>query len=366
MNKKGIFFSEKTAAAVISILGVGFLAFLTIKYLLPIFIPFVLAWLAALAVRPGASVLHKRIRLPERALRVVLLVVLLSIVFGLAFLLISRLFLEAEALLRRISEDPSWFKGIADKINDFVADLRSQFPLLSEAEGAGGMLIEESLVEFLRESTGKILSYLTDLFGSFLMAVPGLFFSISIFVIAAVYFALDLPFVHKKIEAFLPASFKGVLLKGKKALKGTVFCYIRAYALLALLTFFILIVGFSVLRVKYALLLAFLFTLIDVLPVLGVGTMLIPWGVFQLMKGNFGLGMGLLVLFGVATIARQFLEPKIIGKHMGIHPLFTLFLMYFGFCLFGVGGLITAPLIAVLVKSLWSAKDKDKEGRAGG
>ena len=104
--------------------------------------------------------------------------------------------------------------------------------------------------------------------------------------------------------------------------------------------------------------LAFLIALADLLPVIGVGTILIPWGIVMLLQKNFYLGFGLLILYLVISLIRQVAEPKVLGKSLGLHPLLTLFATYVGFSLFGLLGMILAPIVALVAKRLLSSQMK--------
>ena len=117
-------------------------------------------------------------------------------------------------------------------------------------------------------------------------------------------------------------------------------------------------------KIEYSLLLAIIIAFIDILPVLGVGTVLIPWGLITLLMKDFRTGTGLLILYGIITILRQFIEPKIIGKSLGLHPLVSLISMYMGFRLFGVFGMITGPLTAMVISSVIRIKNGKNEADA--
>jgi sporulation integral membrane protein YtvI len=129
------------------------------------------------------------------------------------------------------------------------------------------------------------------------------------------------------------------------------FKFAKAYALLLGLTFVELSIGLALLRVHYAILWAALIALVDILPVLGTGTVLIPWAVVNLILGNYPLGVGLLVLYGIITVVRQSLEPRVVGKQIGLYPLVTLVCMFLGSYLFGFVGLFALPIaVTVLVQ----------------
>ena len=119
-----------------------------------------------------------------------------------------------------------------------------------------------------------------------------------------------------------------------------------------LITFSLLLIGFLVLGIKYALILSFICAIVDILPILGVGSVLIPFAIIEFAKGNLKLGIGLVVLYLIITVSRQIIEPKIIGAKIGIHPLLTLFSMYLGLSLFGVFGIILGPFTVLILKAV--------------
>ena len=125
-----------------------------------------------------------------------------------------------------------------------------------------------------------------------------------------------------------------------------------SYLTLMLITFALMLAGFLLIEVKHAFLLAAVVALLDVLPVLGVGTVLVPWSVFCFATGDAGLGIGLAVLFVVNTVLRQVIEPKIVGKSLDMHPVLTLFLLYAGYLLFGIAGVLLVPVAALIIGTL--------------
>ena len=128
--------------------------------------------------------------------------------------------------------------------------------------------------------------------------------------------------------------------------------YLRVYFLLFLMTFTELLIGFMILGRSYAFLLALFISAMDILPVLGVGTVLLPWAAFLFLAKDFHGAIGLLILWGVITVVRQVLEPRLIGESFGMHPLVALIALYAGLRLFGFAGLILGPAVAVFLRLL--------------
>ena len=131
------------------------------------------------------------------------------------------------------------------------------------------------------------------------------------------------------------------------------------------IVFIMLILGFWLLDVKYFILLAFLISLIDMLPILGVGTVLAPWGIYSLLTGNTVKGLGLIALYIIILTTRQFIEPRIIGKKVGLSPLVTLIAVYVGLKAFGIPGVIFAPFVAYVGNSLLHEMLTELNGESG-
>ena len=208
-------------------------------------------------------------------------------------------------------------------------------------ENVDGML-KNSVEGTLENLAEKIPAFL----GRLAADLPEMFITFIVTLIATFYFSAGRG--KEQLAEIVPERARGRLSEVGKRLKTAAKGWIRAYLVIFLITFVELFAGLSVLRVKYAFLLAVLIATVDILPILGTGTVLIPWAVVSLMMKNFKLGIGLLVLFGVITVVREVVEPKIVGKSLGISPILALISMYAGLKLFGFAGMIIVPAAATL------------------
>ena len=192
--------------------------------------------------------------------------------------------------------------------------------------------------------------------------MPAAFIFVTVTLLACYYFTADDGRLGRGVSAFFsrltPAPLRDRLPPIGRRLRRLGRQYLRACLLLGLLTFCLSFIGLAILRIPYAFILALLLATVDLLPLLGTGIILIPWAVICLILGQVKLGIGLLVLYGVTTLVRQILEPKLIGDGLGIHPLLSLFSMYAGLRLFGVWGMILAPLVTAGVRAVFGA-DRD-------
>ena len=180
-------------------------------------------------------------------------------------------------------------------------------------------------------------------------AVPAILFFALITVIATIYFSLDLDLVNRAVARILPRKIYDVAVRFKREVFTVAGGYIRSYLCLMLITFVIILAGLVILRRPYALLLAVIIAILDLLPVIGVGTILIPWGAFEIFLGDRAVGIGLLVLFALHELIRQLVEPRLVSHHLGVHPIITLMLIYIGCSLFGFVGILLVPLVSVLI-----------------
>jgi sporulation integral membrane protein YtvI len=287
---------------IICIVGAALIGAAFIKVILPLIFPFVIAWGVAFAVRPIADRLHKMIKLPVRVIRPILgVLIILSVLSLLAFLLF-RVAVEAWQLISGVGEN-----------ENLVSFLTSLFNPFDSGEGNG---LPKALAQKLAAALDGALSGLLGKIGSFITgiasAIPSVFIFIVVMTVSSAYFAYDLEKINAFIKRILPKKAGDFLIRFKQSSLDVAIKYLRSYSLIMLLTFSVMLLGFVILGVRYSLLIAVTVAFLDVLPVLGVGTVLVPWSVWSFITGEVRLGVGLVILFVVNEIIRQFAEPKII------------------------------------------------------
>ena len=326
----------------------GALFYITFKYLLGLVLPFVIAWLVALILRPVITYLHKKTRLPEKLLSLVLVVGLLALVgFGL-FAALNRIYNEIVGLLGELSDSAD---SIMDSIFDFIDSFTARIPLI-DGIGMNSDSIYSTVSEMLKSTLSALSSRLPDIIAALIRILPGFLFFTIILIMASYYITADFPSINRSIAAQLPMGFRKKTALLREKLVETGFKYLRAYLLMLLFTFAQLLVGFVILDFDYAFTIALVVAAVDVLPVLGVGTVLVPWSGILLLRGMYYEGFGLLIIFAAVSVVRQIIEPRIIGMSCGLSPLVTLISMYAGFKAFGVVGMLVMPMLAILLKNL--------------
>lgn len=322
------------------------LLYLLFRYLTGILLPFVAAALIASALRPAACKLRARTHMPEKLGGIILI---LGAVFLLSVVLvgiIAGIYQSAReffnTILMELDDDGS-------PLSRFLSLLREDVPL-AQSEQFGNLY--RMLADMIRHAVSSASSALTGAAGSFLMEFPRLFLGVLVGIIALFYLFFDGTALTAQLRSFFGTT---IVERTRWALQHAdrvLGMCIRNTLLLFLLTFSELLAGFLLLNVAHAVRCAVLVAVVDLLPVFGVGSVLVPWSIFSFLSGSPGRGIGLLILFGVMYIVRQLAEPRLVGTAVGVHPLFSLAAVYAGFRLFGVIGVFFSPLALLGIKAL--------------
>lgn len=332
------------------IIGVFFLFFLwfAIQYLLPIFLPFLLGGLVALAAEPLVSFFQRRLRL-GRALSAgigvsITLLLLMGLVSMLGALLLRELIQLASSLPdleqtthQGISLLQNWAVTLSDKAPSAVQPMLTR--TVENAFQNGTALMDEA-VRKIPKFIAAILSGLPD---GLLKAGTGL--------LAAFMISARLPKLREGIKKRIPRRWKETYFPAVSRVKESVGGWLKAQGILALITYGIVSLGLTVLGVPYGFFWALLIALMDAVPMLGTGLVMIPWAIVSLLQDRPLRALGMVGIFLAATITRSTLEPKLVGKQLGLDPLSTLLALYTGYYLWGFLGLLAAPILTAAVKS---------------
>lgn len=206
------------------------------------------------------------------------------------------------------------------------------------------------------KNAGKLMSGISDgvIDGVSGMAagIPGFFMKLLIAVIATVFMELEFPEIKAFLKRQIPAEYQRAFRDGKNYVTGTMGKCILSYCLIFGITFAELTAGLFLLGIKNAFAIAFIIAVLDILPVLGTGTVLIPWAVLAFASGRISAGVGVFGLYLVITVVRNLIEPKLVGKQMGLSPVIMLPCMLIGLKFFGIIGLFVVPLLVSFLKQL--------------
>ena len=337
MNRERL---QYLAHLVIVTLGAAAFAIIFLRYVFAAVLPFMLAWLAALASERPARYLSGKVRVPKRVLR-------LLVAAAVTFVAVALLLLFGRLVIGQLWSLLSGL-GEGDSLGKIISGLSEQMlGIFGRLELPGEL--EESIRDALSGVVGSVLSSLGSALTGVVSRIPGIFLFVTVTLIAVIYFALDLERVNSAVKGILPSRVTELLSRMKRGALTLAGKYLRSYFLIMLITFGVMLSGLFVLGVEYAFICALMLALLDLLPVIGVGTALVPASVFCFVSGNRTLAIGLLVLFAVNEVIRQLAEPRILGKNLGVHPLATLAAVYAGYSFFGLAGILLLPLLVLFI-----------------
>lgn len=333
------------------------IVYLIFKYAIFVVMPFLLGFAVAALINPVVRFLSRRYDLKRRPAGIMLLLLFYATIGMLITIGVVRLtvfFGEMSGELPDLYRDrlePALNK-LFGYINSFVDRLYAIFggesQVLSERLGGIFTSIKSSLGDTISDISVKALTRLS----SAAAAIPGIIIELLFAVISSFFFTVDYENILSLAKRLLPKRTVDLLCR----LRGRVFKvagkYLRSYALILLITFGELSLGLVLLGVDNAVLIAFCIALFDILPVAGTGGIMIPWAIFSLIGGDWGFAVGLVVIWAVITIVRNIIEPKIVGRQVGLHPLLALIAMFVGTKLFGIVGLFLLPLTLAIVLPL--------------
>jgi sporulation integral membrane protein YtvI len=325
--------------------------YVVVKYLLGLVAPFLVGFLVAAALQRSIRFLHRGLRFPRKLAALLCVILFYAIIGVLLFWLGVSIFAWLQDFVLRLPT--VYTTEVEPMIKETFTSIET---LMARFDLSLVQLLEDFHVS-VSQSLGKVVSDISSIAISGITStvswVPRLFFGIVLSIISSVFIALDYGTIMEFLSNLVPARRRELVEEVKVLLGHIGVKYFKAYALLMLITFTELAIGLSILRVEGAIAIAALTAIVDILPVLGTGGVVIPWGLFNLIKGNLSLGLGLLALYVIITVVRQSLEPKVVGQQIGLHPVVVLLCMYVGLKLFGVLGLFILPFTILVVKYLY-------------
>ncbi len=322
-------------------------AWLGIRWLFPLFFPFFLGGTLALLAEPAVKFFSRK--MPRAGASVLAVGILLLLLAGLLVLLCS-------AILRNLGLLAKALPDMERTASNALSLLRSRLTLLAEKLPENLQPMAHHTLSALFESgmnfTDDAVRALPAAMTGFLGAVSGSALTVGTGVLSAFMISLRLPKIQKWLAQRFPPERREAFLLRLTQIRSAVGGWLRAQSVLLLLTFLIVSVGLLILRIPYAPLWAGGVALVDALPVLGSGTVLLPWALISLLQGQLPRALGLLATYACAALTRSTLEPRLVGRHLGLDPLVTLACLYLGYRLWGFGGMILSPMLGSIAMEL--------------
>lgn len=324
-----------------------FLFFRLWKYI----VPFIIAYFFATLIEPVVKFIEEKIRIPRKVGTIFSILLVLGAVGSIIGFLIARLVREIKAVYMNLEINMDTITGLYNSIVDRMNDIYIQLPDQITDFVSQGL---QSVVESLQNQLGKIVQWLSTTI-QFAMYLPQILIFIVVTLVATYFMSSDKNTIIRFLDVQVPANWMEKTRSITKNMFTALFGWLRAQLILTTVCFSELLIGFLIIGIDNALLLALIIALVDVLPILGAGTVLLPWSVINLILGNTKLGLSTALLYVIIIFVRQLIEPKVLGKQIGVHPLFTLAGMYIGLRIWNVAGMFIGPLLVVTFKYIFEA-----------
>ncbi|WP_239615145.1 sporulation integral membrane protein YtvI [Cohnella mopanensis] len=310
--------------------------------------PFLLALVAAIFLEPLTTLLMNKTRMNRLAASTISSTLFTVILLGMLGLIGMKLVSELRAFFDKLP-------GMLENANEYIRDLIEQAQRYTSNEAAP---VPGQLEQWVTNATGALTQLSTKissvLFG-FASGIPDFFIFFIVFLVAVYLFTLSLPVMKSSFLSLFEEKSRLQVEEVLQSLRNSVFGFLRAQLLLSIITYILSFVGLLVIGTGYPLAIALLIVLVDILPVLGVGSAIVPWALFQLATGDMYTGIGLILLFLIITVVRRIVEPKILGDAVGIGALSALISLYVGYELVGVIGVFLGPIVVIVFMAMRKA-----------
>lgn len=314
--------------------------------------PFVLAFIFSMITQPIAKFINRKTHLSAKVSTIISIVAFFLVLFGLISIVSIKFIEEIYNLSKNLRGSSAQFNELWNKSLDqgfvYIDYLPKEF--ITQIQSYTG--------EFINFAARSATTFVNQTI-RFITSIPTLIVYTSITILSTLFMSLDKNDIVKFLEHQFPISWLNKIYNIKRDILSVFGSYLRAQLILVTICFFELLIALNLflflgLNVKYPLIFSIVISLIDALPILGAGAILIPWSIFSFITGDIKLGFAIFILYVIVLAVRQLLEPKLISQKIGVHPLVTLVSMYSGFKLLGIVGFLIGPIVMIILKNVFS------------
>ncbi len=323
-----------------------------IFFVLGLFAPFIFAFIISLAVNPLAEILRKKLRLPQTLTAIIVVILTVGIVGGALVGIVWKIVSELKSIYIQLpqiyDEATISIQRIVDNLSDFYNALPDDIQNVFDTLGKN---IQSGISGFINDNYRPVMSGA----GSVAKALPSIFIGIIVFILSLYFMISNGKQVRNIVGKIIPQKMLDGMSTVWGEIKKYLGGYVKAQLIIMSISFVIILIGLSILKVQYSMLIALGVALLDALPFFGSGAVLIPWSVISFISSDIKMGIGMIIIYLSVIFTRQMVEPKIVSSNIGINPLFTLMSMYIGYRIFSLGGMILGPVIIMLTVSFYKA-----------
>ena len=319
--------------------------------------PFLIAFVISIIIEPAIRFFMNKTKLNRKTSSIIIFVIVFAIIIGAV----------TWGIISLISESTNLLQMLNLYINKAYTQVQESISKLSIEK----LSVSKDIINMFQNTSQEILVKLSNWMTKFLTnlieiitSIPAIAIYVVITIMSLYFMCTDKIYMLDLLEHHMPQKWVRKLGKHIREITLSLGGYLKAEATLILISFIISVIGLYLLKIigmniKYPLLIALAIGFVDALPILGSGTVMVPWAIISALNGDLKLGISIIILWIIMSVVRQFLEPKIVSGKIGIHPIFTLIAMYTGFKLIGVMGMLVGPIVLIILKSIF-AKEIDE------
>ena len=316
------------------------------------YMPFLIAFIISLMIEPAIKYLMNKTKMTRRMSAIIIFVIVFSIIIGSVTWGVVSLISESTNLLQTLN---LYIDKAYTQIQDTIGKMNiSRISISSNFLN----LLQDTSRNILVKISSWLTEFLTKLING-ITSIPTIAIYAVITILSVYFICTDRIYILDFLEHHMPPRWIQKIGVHVKEITKRLGGYLKAEATLILVSFVISVIGLYIFKffgmnVKYPLLIALAIGFVDALPILGSGTVMVPWAIISALNGDLKLGIAIIVLWIIMSLVRQFIEPRIVSGRIGIHPIFTLIAMYTGFRVIGVMGMLVGPIVLIILKSIFT------------
>ena len=317
------------------------------------YMPFLIAFIISLMIEPAIKYLMKKTKITRKMSSIIIFAIVFAIIIGSITWGIISLISESTNLLQTLNIyiDKAYVQIQGMMGNLGISRISISNNVLNIAENASKEILVK-VSKWLTEFLTKLINAITS--------IPVIAIYTVITILSIYFMCTDKIYILDLMEHHMPKKWIQKIAGHVREITKSLGEYLKAEAILILVSFVISVIGlysfkFIGMNIKYPLLMALAIGFVDALPILGSGSVMVPWAIISALNGDIELGIAIIVLWIIMSVVRQLLEPKIVSGKIGIHPIFTLIAMYTGFKVIGVMGMLVGPIVLIILKSIFAS-----------
>lgn len=318
--------------------------------LLVFFMPFVVAWIISCIATPIVRFVERHLKLKRKMSMVFLVVAIIGAVIAAIYNVVVYLIGIVASFLADL---PLIWESIRLESQGAFQFL---FEILDKLPGKGTAQLEDFISnsgDYVADVISSLSAPTISAVGNIAKQLPDMIIFVIMCLLATYFFVVERELIYQKLHTYIPKSIQNVWNVIRKCFLESIGGYFKAQFKIEIWIYLLIFIGLTILNVKYAIIIALGIAILDLLPVFGTGAVLWPWALVKLINGEYVAAIGMMLIWGISQLVRQFIQPKFVGDTLGVHPIPTLFLLFSGYRLAGVFGMIIAVPLGILVSTLY-------------